>query len=163
MKLYSSDNHYATGLVTTDLPLMKSVLTPLAKIVLIPFELTVTAPTTDAAIQKKIYGSVTTALIISNEEKEDIIKIFRSLEESGLLIKAISETIKNAAKGQKYRFVSVLLGTLAAGILRKYIIRRMNIKSKWSINKSRSRSLMLLHPLTNFEIQKYCQNLMVFI
>ena len=50
---------------------MKSVLTPFAKSVLIPLALTVAASATDAAIQKKIYGSGTTALIISNEEIED--------------------------------------------------------------------------------------------
>ena len=47
----------------------------------------------DPAIQKKIYGSGITALIISNAEMEDIIKIVKSLEESGLLLKGISETI----------------------------------------------------------------------
>ena len=47
---------------------------------------------------KKIYGSGTTALIIWNEEMKDIMKIVKSLEESGLLIKGISETIKNEAK-----------------------------------------------------------------
>ena len=66
----------------------------------------------DAAIQKKTYGSCTTALITSNEEMEDIIKIVKSLEESGLLIKRISETIKNEAKEQKGGFLSMLLGTL---------------------------------------------------
>ena len=59
----------------------------------------------DAAIQKKIYGSGTTALIISNEEIRDIIKIVKSIEESGLLIKGISETIKNEAKGQNEDFL----------------------------------------------------------
>ena len=49
----------------------------------------------EAAIQKEIYGSGTTALIISNEEMKDIMKIVKFLEESGLLIKGISETIKN--------------------------------------------------------------------
>ena len=50
----------------------------------------------DAAIQKKIYDSETAALIISNEEMEDIMKIVKLLEESGLLVvKVISETIKN--------------------------------------------------------------------
>ena len=49
----------------------------------------------DAAIQKKIYGSGTTALIISSEEMEDIIKIVKSLKESELLIIGLSETIKN--------------------------------------------------------------------
>ena len=51
-----------------------------------------------AAIQNKIYGSCTTALIISNEEMEDIMKIVKLLEEPGLLIKGISNSIKNEAK-----------------------------------------------------------------
>ena len=42
-----------------------------------------------------------TTLIISNEEMNDIMKIVKSLEESGLLIKGVSETIKNEAKEQK--------------------------------------------------------------
>ena len=71
----------------------------------------------DAAIQKKIYGSETTALIISNEEMEDIMKLVQSLEESGLLIKEISQTIKNEAREQKGGFLPMLLGTLAASIL----------------------------------------------
>ena len=53
----------------------------------------------DTAIQKKIYGSGTTALITSNEEMKDIMKIVQTLEQSG--IKGISETIKNEAKEQK--------------------------------------------------------------
>ena len=52
----------------------------------------------DAAIQKKIYGSGPTALIISNEEMEDTMKIVKSFEEIGLLIKGICETFKNEAK-----------------------------------------------------------------
>ena len=56
------------------------------------------ASETDTTIQKTIYESVTTALIISNEEREDIMKIVKSLEESGLLIEGISETNKNEAK-----------------------------------------------------------------
>ena len=52
----------------------------------------------DAAIQKKIHGSGITALITSNEEMEHILNIFKSLEELGLLIKRINETIKNEAK-----------------------------------------------------------------
>ena len=50
-------------------------------------------------------------LIISNEEMDDIMKIVKSLEDSGLLIKGISETIKNDAKEQKRGFLSMLLGT----------------------------------------------------
>ena len=62
---------------------------------MIPLGLTVAASATNAAIQKKIYGSGTTAAIISNEEMENIMKIVKSLEESGLLTKVIGETIEN--------------------------------------------------------------------
>ena len=75
---------------------------------------TAAASITDAATQKKIYGSGITSLITSNEEMEDIMKIVKSIEKSGLLIKGISETIRNEAKKQKSRFLRMLLGTLAA-------------------------------------------------
>ena len=55
--------------------------------------------------------------MISNEEMSDIMKIVKSLEESGLLIKGVSETIKNESKEQKGGFLSMLLGTLVASIL----------------------------------------------
>ena len=84
--------------MTACLPLMKNALTPIAENALIPLGLTAAASATDTAIQKKIYGSGTTALIFWNEEMEDIMKIVRSLEESGLLIKGISETIKNVVR-----------------------------------------------------------------
>ena len=70
---------------------------------------------------KKILGSSkhdnTTTLIISNDEMEDIIKIVKLLEDSGLLLKGASETIQNEAKEQRRGFVSVLLGTLGANLL----------------------------------------------
>ena len=62
---------------------MKNVLTPLAKSILIPLALPAGMSAADAAIQKKIYGSDTTALKISNKEMEDIMKIVKSLQESG--------------------------------------------------------------------------------
>ena len=77
---------------------MKSVFTPLAKCVLLPFALTAAMSATDTVIEKNIYGEGTTALIILNEEKEDIMKIVKSLEKSGLLIKGISGTVENKAK-----------------------------------------------------------------
>ena len=58
-----------------------------------------------------------TALKISNEGMNDIMKIIKSLEESGLLIKGVSETIKSEAKEQKGGFFSMLLGTLGASLL----------------------------------------------
>ena len=63
-----------------------------------------------------MFGSGFTTLIISNEEMEDI-KIVKSLEDSGLLIKGVSETIKNEAKKQKGGFLCILLGTLGASLL----------------------------------------------
>ena len=56
-------------------------------------------------------------LIISNDKMNDIMKIVKFLEESGLLIKEVSETIKNEAKEQKDWFLSMLLVTLGASLL----------------------------------------------
>ena len=56
-------------------------------------------------------------------------KIVKSLEESGLLIKGISETIKNDAKEQKGGFLPMLLGTLAASILRTALTGRGVIRA----------------------------------
>ena len=70
----------------------------------------------DARIHKKILGSGTTALTISNDETKDIIKIVKSLEDFKLLLKGDIETIQNEAKEQKRGF-SMLLGTLGASLL----------------------------------------------
>ena len=104
-------------LMAAGLPLMKSVFTPLAKSVLLLLGLSAGMSAADAAIQKKIYGSGSTALIISNEEMEDIMEIVKSLEESGLLIQEISETIRKETKGQKGELLPVLLGALTASML----------------------------------------------
>ena len=77
--------------MTAGLPLTKSVLATLAKGIVLPIELSAAMSTKDAAIHKKVYVSRTTALIIENEEMEDIMKIVKSLEESGLPIKGISD------------------------------------------------------------------------
>ena len=60
---------------------------------------------------------------------EDIMKIVKSLEESGLLIKGVSETIKNEAKEQKSRFLSMLLRTLAASLLGNLLTRKGTLRS----------------------------------
>ena len=64
-----------------------------------------------------MFGSGTSTLVISNEEMNDIMKIVKSLEESGLLIKGVRETIKNEGKEQKGIFLSTLLGTLGTSLL----------------------------------------------
>ena len=64
-----------------------------------------------------MFGSVTTTLIIWNGEINDIIKIVKSLGKSDLLIKRVSETIKNEVKEQKGRFLGMLLGILGNSFL----------------------------------------------
>ena len=54
-----------------------------------------------------MFGSSITTLIISNEEMNDIVKIVKSIAESGLFIKSVSEKIKNETKEQKSRFLSI--------------------------------------------------------
>ena len=94
------------------------MIKPLAKIVLIIQGLTAVASAADAGIHEKILGSGnTTSLIISNNEIEDIIKIIKSLQDSGLLLKGVTETVQDEVKGQKGRFLSMLLGTLGASLL----------------------------------------------
>ena len=67
---------------------------------------------------KKILGSGnTTTQIISNDETNDFIKIVKSLENSGLLLKGVTERVQNKIKEQKWRFLSTLLGTLGASLL----------------------------------------------
>ena len=68
-------------------------------------------------LHDKMFGSGVTTLIISYEEINDIMKIVKSLEETGLLTKRVSETIENEAKEQKGRFLEMLLATLRAGLL----------------------------------------------
>ena len=105
-------------LLKTGLPLMKSVIKSLAKSVLIPLGLTAAASAADAGIHKKILGSGNnTILIISNDEMDDILEIVKSLEDSGLLLKGVSETIQHEAKEQMGGFLSMLLGTLGASLL----------------------------------------------
>ena len=105
-------------LLKNGLSLIGNVLKLLAKSVLIPLGLTAAAAAaaTDPASHKKMFGSGVTTLIISNEEMNDIMKIDKSPEESGLLINSLSEKIKNEAKEQKGRFLGILLGTLGASL-----------------------------------------------
>ena len=94
---------------------MKSVIQPLPKRFVI---LTAATLGTDAVIHKKNLGyGRNTTLIISNDEMEDILKIGKSLKNSGLLLEGASETIKNESKEQKGGFLSMLLGTLGGSLL----------------------------------------------
>ena len=118
-------------LLKTGLPLMKSVIKALAKSVLIPLGLTAAASAADAGIHKKILGSGhnNTTLIISNDEMDDILKIVKSLENSGLLLKGVSETIQHEAKEQRGGFLSMLLGTLGASLLDDILSKSLSGKA----------------------------------
>ena len=116
-------------LLKTGLPLTKSVIKPLAKSVLIPLGLTAAASAADAGIHKKILGSGhnNTTLIISNDEMDEILKIVKSLENSGVLLKVISETIQHEAKEQRGGFLSMLLGTLGVSLLGDVLSKGLSV------------------------------------
>ena len=98
------------------------------KNILAPLGITAAFAAIDAGIQKqtnkqtnkqtkKKHGSGTTTFIISNEEMNDIMKIVQALEDSNILLKGVTKTIKNETKKQKGGFLSMLLGTLGASLL----------------------------------------------
>ena len=88
---------------------------PLAKNVLAPWGITAATSAIDAEIQKKIRGSAT--ITVSNEEMNDIMKVVHALEDSNILLKKVTKTIKNQTKERKGGFLSMLLGTLGASLL----------------------------------------------
>ena len=132
-------------LLKSGLTLMKKILKPLARSALIPSGLTAAASATDTAIHKKMFGSGRhpfdlalrtsdlaprmTTLIISNEERNNIMKIVKPFEEFSLLIKDVTETIKNEAKEQKGRLLSMLLGALGASLLGNLLIGKDTIRT----------------------------------
>ena len=111
------------SLLKTGLPLLKSVIKPLGLLGLIA-----TSSAIDAGVQKKIYGSRTTTLIISSEEMNDIMKIVQALEDSNILLKGVTKTIKNETKEQKREFLSMLLGTLGASLLGDLLTKSLSGK-----------------------------------
>ena len=123
-------------LLKTGLPLMESVTTPLTKSVLIPLRLTAAASAADAGIHKKILGSGNnTTLIISNKDMDDLIKIVKSLQDSGLLLKRITESVQNEIKEQKGGFLSMLLGTLGARLLGNLLTGKGAFHARKRVNK----------------------------
>ena len=81
------------------MPLLKSVIKPFGLL-----DLTAANTAVDAGVQKKIYESGTTTLIISNKEMKDIIKIVQALEDSGSLLKGVKKQLKMKQKNKKRDF-----------------------------------------------------------
>ena len=101
-------------------------------------------------------------LIISNDEIHDIIKIAKSLEESGLLLKWVTETVQNEEKEQKGGFLSALLGTLGANLLGDLLISKGAIATSqgrgiWS--RKRFNSVYSRHNLPKIKDDTYVINL----
>ena len=101
---------------------------PLANNILVPLQITAAASALDARIQKKIHdsgcppstmkvGSGTTTLIISNKEINEIIKMVQVLDDSNILLKGVTETIKNENKEQRGGLLGTLVGTLGSILL----------------------------------------------
>ena len=91
---------FLAPLLKSGLPFLKSIIKPLGVL-----GLTAAASATDAAINKKVLGSGNhTTLIISIDDMQDLLKIIKSLEDSGILLDRITETEKNEVKEQKGGF-----------------------------------------------------------
>ena len=116
------------------------VAVPLPKNILASLGNTAIDAAIDAGIQKKKHGSGTTTLIISNEEMNDIMKIVQALEDSNILLKGVTKTIKNETGKQKRGFLGMLLGTVSATLLGDMLTGKGNLKAG-SGNKKKENNL----------------------
>ena len=142
------------------------VALPLAKNVLAPLGLTAAMSAIDGSIQKKIHGSGV-KLIIEQEDMNDIIKIIKALENSGILLKGLSKAIKHETKEQEGGFLSMLPGTLGASLLGNLLSGGKGIMragegivhaGEGNGSKKNLNLLLPFHPLTNIEISEYYKN-----
>ena len=117
-------------------PLM-TVAVPLAKNILAPSEITAAASAIDAVIQKKIHGSGLTTLIISNEKMNEIMEIIQALEDSNILLKRATKTIKNDINEQKGGFLGMILGTLGASLLGNMLAEKRIVRAGSGIKKEK--------------------------
>ena len=130
---------------------------PLANTLLAPLGITAAASAIDTGSQKKIHGSWTTTLIISNEEMNDLMTLVQPFEHSNILLKGLTKTIKNETKDQKGEFLSILLDTLGESLLKRNKKGKEIVRVGYG-NKIVNIFSMPPHPLTNVEIQNCYQN-----
>ena len=145
--------------------LLSKLAGPLMKVAL-SLGLTAAMSAIDGSIQKKIHGSGV-KLIIEQEDMNDIMKSIKALENSGILLKGVSKTIKNETKEQRGGFLSMLFGTLGASLLGNLLAGGKGIMragdgivraDEGSGIKKKLNSLLPFHPLTNIEISEYYKN-----
>ena len=108
--------------------------------------------------------------MVSNDEMEYILKIVEYLENSEILLKGVSETIKNEPKEQSGGFLSTLLGVLGSTLLSRMLTEKGFIRADYGSKGQETiragygskvfvrKILIPPHPLTNFEIEVYYQN-----
>ena len=101
--------NFLMTLLKSGLPLLKSVVKPLGMLGL-----------TAAAFGNNI------TFIISNDDMQDLLKIVKSLEDSGILLDGITETVKNKVKEQKGGFLSMILGNLGASLLGDLLAKNLS-------------------------------------
>ena len=130
-------------LLNTGLPLIKNVIKQFARNVLIPLGLTAAASAADAEY-KIILGSGTATLVISNEEMNEIMKVVQAVEDSVILLKGVTKTIKNETKEQKGGFLSMLLGTLGVSLLGNLLTGKGTVRARegTSFNKLRNKTIL---------------------
>ena len=95
--------------------------------------------------KKKMHGSGrpstsaprTVTLIILNKELNDIMKIVQALEDSNILLKEATKTVKNETKEQKGGFWSMLLGTLGASLLRNILAGKAIVRAGFGNKKGK--------------------------
>ena len=117
--------------------LLMKVAVPLAKNILALLGITAAASAIDAGIQKKVHGSGTTTLIISNKEMNGILKIVHALEDSNVLLKGVTQKIKNETKEQKGGFLSMLLGTLGTSLLGNVLSGKVIVRAGYGNKKGK--------------------------
>ena len=156
--------------MSTDIKLSKAQISkiiqsvPVAKKVLAPLGLTAAMSAIDAGIQKKIHGSGTTTLIISNEEMNDMMKIVQALEDSNYLLKGVTKTIKYETKEQEGGFLSMLLGTLGASLLGNLLSGKGAVRTGKGIVRAgydssiKKRSSNFTTSFNKFEIKVHYEN-----
>ena len=105
------------------------VAVPLAINILATLGITAAASAIDAGIQKKIHGSGTTSLINSNVKMNAIVKIVQAFEDSNILLKGVTKTIKNEKKKTKRRIFKHVIMYFRSKFARKHVGRKRNCES----------------------------------
>ena len=104
---------FLAPLLKSESPLLKSVIKLLGML-----GLTAAASVADVAVHKKVLGTRNhTTLIISSDDLNDLLKVINTLENSGVLLDGITETVKNEVKEQKGGFLSTLLSVVGSALL----------------------------------------------